>query len=386
MGTIKSLFFGGVLRTVLTLAVVLALVVAGAFSMGALGVPSVTGVSNSFGTVNQSTTEIHTALGVHNPNPVGASLGGLTVNYTVRMNDVQMANGTRHGLSLGPGNSTIEFTTLMGNGRIPDWWVSHVRNGESTTVRIDVQAHSGLLGRTFQAPPITRHISTDIISNFNSTEDRPVNANQPPISDPVLVVKRTSANWGQVTAERTPIRLRFTVHNPKSSPIPISELDYNITMNNITMGQGQTNRTYVIPAHSTKTIEATTYLHNQRLDDWWVSHLENGQVTHLRIDFAARLDTGVAGTVQVPLDQLTYRKTIRTDIFGTKDATGNTGGTDAVGPTTTTTDDAGATTSSDAGTTTSSTTTTTTTTTTTSGGGLLNDTAPLGGWAVPGAA
>jgi LEA14-like dessication related protein len=286
----------------------------------------VTGVHNQFGNVTDETTQIETELVVNNPNPLGVSLGGVSVDYGVTMNDVAMANGSKEGVSIAAGNSTLNVTTEMRNDRIPAWWVSHVRNGEQTTVRIDATVHSGTLGRSFAAPPVERQISTDVISQFNSTEDRPINASQPLVSDPVAYVNETSAQWGEVTRSETPIDMRFVVYNAKNTPLTITEIGYNITMNNISVGEGTSESGHVIEGHTTETLQTTTAIDNSKLDDWWVSHLENEQVTHLRIDFYAKVKIG-GETFRVALDQMTYTKTIETDIFGNKGESGDGGDT-----------------------------------------------------------
>jgi hypothetical protein len=108
-------------------------------------------------------------------------------------------------------------------------------------------------------------------------------------------------------------------------------------MNDIAVGDGATESEYVIPPKSTATIEATAAIRNDRIDEWWVTHLERNQVTDLRIDFAARLELAET-TVRVPLDPLTYNTVIETDIFGTKptdapDGNGSENGTATATPT-----------------------------------------------------
>lgn len=292
----------------------------GAVALGVVGTPSVTGVENHFGGVNETSTVVESGLQVSNPNPLGVALGGLTVDYAVSMNDVRMAHGVKSGVDIERGNSTLPFSTTMRNEQIPAWWVSHIRNDESTTLTVDASIHSSLVDRTFGAPQVERSVETDIISEFNSTETRPVNADAPLVSDPVLYVNETSARWGTVDESETSIAMDFTMYNPKSYPIPVSEIGYTITMNDVTVGNGTTEQGYVIPARSERTVETQTIIENPTLDEWWVSHLQKNQRTDLEIDFYAKLE--VAGeTVRVPLDAMTYTETIETDLFGTKDET-----------------------------------------------------------------
>ncbi|RDZ65067.1 hypothetical protein C5B90_01495 [Haloferax sp. Atlit-12N] len=378
---LTSVLFGGKLRIALAALVLVAAGVGGAYATGVIGAPSVDRVDNRFAGVNETETVIETDLYVSNPNPLSANLSGLEVDYGVEMNGHLMATGEKEGVAIGQGTSAVPLRTTLENERIPEWWVSHIQNGEHTDLVVDANVSSETLGRTFEAPEITRSIDTDLLSAFNSTETREIDADSPVVSDPVLYVNETSAEWGESTGERTALELTFVVHNPKPYPVAVSELGYDISMNDVDVGEGTTNSEYVISPKSTETIEATTYIQNDKLDEWWVSHLERDQTTDLRIDFYANLDAG-GTTLRVPLDPLTYEKTFETDIFGNKAASeGNetateTTATQTATETATTTSTATATeTSTDTATATTTTTettttaTTTTTTTTTSDGG-----------------
>ncbi|AFK18908.1 hypothetical protein E6P09_08990 [Haloferax mediterranei ATCC 33500] len=369
MGLISALF-GGRLRTALVVLLLVGAGVGGAYATGIIGAPSVDGVDNRFASVNQTTTVIGTDIRVSNPNPISANLSGLSVDYAIDMNGLRMATGEKRGIAIGQGTTAVPLRTTLSNERIPDWWVSHIQNGEHTALRVNATVTSETLGKTFEAPEITRSIDTDLLSAFNSTETREINADKPLVSDPVLYINETSAEWGDSTEERTALELTFVVHNPKPYPVAISELGYNISMNDVDVGEGTTESEYAIPPKTTKTIEATTYIENDKLDEWWVTHLERNQTTDLRIDFYAKLDAG-GTTLTVPLDALTYEKTFETDIFGNKAASGTNSTAGSSSDETTTTEDATTaeetttTQSSDSTTTTETSTATTTTTTTT---------------------
>lgn len=341
---LRSLLFGTKVRVVAVVLLVLVSSVGGAYTLGVIGAPAVTGVDNEFGPVNENETVVYTDLVVENPNPVGAELNGLTVDYTVSMNDVRMASGGKEGVSVASGTSRLPFETTMRNDRIPAWWVTHVRNNETSEVVVDAEVHSSLLDRSV-ALPQEQTVETDIIGEFRSTEDRPVNADHPLVSDPVLIVRETDARWGNVTNETTPIGTEFVVYNPKTTPYAVTEVGYEITMNGVSVGNGSTDREYVIPGKEQRTVRAETAIDNDRLDEWWVTHLRNNQTTDLRIDFYAKVRVSEGTTVRVPMDELTYETTIETDIFGNKNASGNataSGETNASGESgATPTDDAG---------------------------------------------
>ncbi|AGN01474.1 hypothetical protein L593_07645 [Salinarchaeum sp. Harcht-Bsk1] len=288
----------------------------GGFALGVLGAPAVNGVQNDFGNVTEDETTILTNVSVQNPNPIGLSLGGVTIDYQVSMNDVRVANGTKNGVSMGSGNSTMRLETTLYNDRIPPWFASHVRNDERTAVNIDATIDAYGFTRSISQQ---REIDTDILGSFSSTQDRPIDANQPLISDPVLVVEETDASWGTVSREETPIDMSFAMYNPNTQPIAISELRYNVTMNDVLVSQGATEDPFVIPGGTRNTLHATTAIQNQRLDEWWVSHLDESvyghQVSQFRIDFTAVVELPTGETVVVPLDDLAYEDWITTDLF-----------------------------------------------------------------------
>ncbi|PSP96990.1 hypothetical protein BRC89_12760 [Halobacteriales archaeon QS_4_70_19] len=309
-------------KAVLAAVGVLTASIGGAFALGLVGAPAVVGVENRFGDVNQDRTMILTDLVVNNPNPIGVQLGGSTVNYTVYMNDIEMAHGSKAGLQIQSGNTTLPFETAMLNDRIPPWWVSHIRNDEVTNVTIDATVKTSVLGnRSFDLNQ-REQVETDVISAFASDETRPVEGPQNPIySNPVLYVNRTDGTWGEVDRQSTPIPMEFVVYNPQTEPYTITEVGYEISMNNVSMGEGTTDQAYVIPGGSTETLRTTPTIDNRNLDEWWVSHLQNDQRTTLRIDFYAKVELPTGNQIRVPLDRLTYVQTFETDIFGTKNET-----------------------------------------------------------------
>ena len=217
----------------------LVLLVGLGFLLGIFGVPTVETVENRFVTVNDSTTTINSSVVVHNPNPIGISLGDLGITYAINMNDVRMATGGREGVAISSGNASLAFQTYLANDRISAWWYTHVANGEVTEVLVDVTLSHGLLGGGAFEVSQAETVDTDILGQFNSTETRPIDADAPGISDPVLYLNETAAWYGSNLSERrTPMEMAFTVYNPKPYPYAVSEVGYEIRMNGIVVGDG----------------------------------------------------------------------------------------------------------------------------------------------------
>jgi LEA14-like dessication related protein len=160
----------------------------------------------------------------------------------------------------------------------------------------------------------------------------------------VLYINSTRGSWDRsnLTRQQTPMDLDFTVYNPKQVPYTVTKVGYNITMNDVPVGAGETERGYVIDPASTETIRADTAIRNENLDEWWVTHLQRNQVTDLYIDFYLIVE--VQGEqFRVDMDSIDYEKQIETDIFGTKNASSsgsaNSAGAETATPTQTDTDD-----------------------------------------------
>jgi len=80
-------------------------------------VPSVAAIDNTFGDVTNETTAIETDLVVSEPEPRGIGLDDVSVNYTVSMNDIQMAQGGREGVRVGTGNPRWDSKRSCGTRR-----------------------------------------------------------------------------------------------------------------------------------------------------------------------------------------------------------------------------------------------------------------------------
>ncbi|WP_277541533.1 LEA type 2 family protein [Haloarcula laminariae] len=309
----------GRLRQVGLVALVLAGSIGGAFAVGAIGVPAVESVENRFTGVSENTTTVGTAITVSNPNPIGVSLGGTTINYTVSMNDVAMASGQKRGIALDRGNTTLQLSTRMQNGKIPAWWVSHITNGERTQVTIDADITDSLVGGRSVTLTQNREIETDMLGAFNSTETRPVNADRPFVSDPVLYINETRGSWDRegVTRSETPMEMAFDVYNPKPVPYAVSKIGYTTYMNDVRVGSGETDSEELIMPGERETIGVRNVIRNERLDEWWVTHLQRNQNTTMYIDFYLVVEGG-GEQFRIDLDAIDYETAIETDIFGTK--------------------------------------------------------------------
>ncbi len=307
---------GTLLAAVVAVLAASVVLVGAATAIGVFGMPQVVAIDNHLVGANETTTKVQSQLTVTNPNPFPITLRRADVAHTVFLNGIAVGDGQRSGVSLGPGNSSVDVRTGLENDRIDEWWVTHVRRGERTNLTVDATVESGRLDRSVSRRVTDRTVRTDIISTFNRSETIPVNASRAVVSDPVLYVNETTARWGNVTTNRTVIHTRLRVYNPKTYAVPITGVRYDVGMNDVAVANGSTRDLSAIPPRSHRNVTARLVVDNGRLDEWWVSHVRRNQTTTVRVDYAVSLDLSAYGGQNRTVSPEPIERTIRTDVFG----------------------------------------------------------------------
>lgn len=304
-------------RHILVGVAVILVVLGGLAVAGVLGAPAIDRIDNTFGDVSEDETDIESDIVIDNPNPIGIGLGDASINYSIAMNDVHMAAGQVAGIDIGSGQSTIPAITSMHNEGITEWWPTHIQSGETTDVLVDAHISTDRFTRGVTYSHTTT-VTTDILSGFETDEPREINADDPLLSDPVLYVNETRAEWGEVSATETPIDKEFLLYNPNTEPYVLTQMGYEITLNGVPVGEGETDRDMVIEGHSHEELGLTTTIDATTLDDWWVTHLDEEvhghQVSEFQIEFWAVIELN-GEEVRLDLDALTYEDFIGTDLF-----------------------------------------------------------------------
>ena len=70
-----------------------------------------------------------------------------------------------------------------------------------------------------------------------------------------------------------------------SVPLPVTDIEYTVRMDGIFVGRGEAGEQMLIPTGETRTLEASTYVDSSRLDEWWMTHLRNDEMTWLSVSF-----------------------------------------------------------------------------------------------------
>jgi LEA14-like dessication related protein len=130
--------------------------------------------SARWGEVSGTATPIEATFGVYNPLPVPVPI--MKLGYTVSMNGVRVGNGSTEGAGvLDAGQVTpVETTITIDATRLDEWWVTHLRRNQETTVRVTfrLQADLPVVG-TVQLPAdvltYRTRLETDLLGTKNAT-------------------------------------------------------------------------------------------------------------------------------------------------------------------------------------------------------------------------
>lgn len=81
-------------------------------------------------------------------NNAPASIEVRRMEYRMLMNGITVASGTENlDLNLRAGSkSDVKIPVVMDNTKLPEWWVTHVKNGEHTTVRLQAKLYIEFMG------------------------------------------------------------------------------------------------------------------------------------------------------------------------------------------------------------------------------------------------
>ncbi|MFB6120706.1 MAG: LEA type 2 family protein [Halobacteriaceae archaeon] len=343
-------------KALLGLTLLIGIGLGGAYAGGIIAPPTAAVEDvGDWGNVTEDRTEVVTTIQVQNPNPVGLSYGGVGADYTLYLNDVAVANGSKQGVDIKPGNNTIELTTYIRNENLGPWWANYVENNETITTHVDGRARvsvgplSGGVGfpnfeRTLQSnsTPV-RDALTGAAASMEGTYtinrsvsvggfERTVTAG--------YVVERGWATWGEATVNETTVVFHYRIHNPSQSvPVPAvpDGLAATIETNDVALLNASgdefearnvaTNAT--IAPGETRHVAFAVQMDNDRVDDWFRSHVRNEELTRVEAQFRMVFD--VQGqTIRVPRDGGTaYTCRFQTGILVDGQATTSTCGQEA---------------------------------------------------------
>ncbi|QSG10219.1 LEA type 2 family protein [Halapricum desulfuricans] len=314
------------------------------FATGILGVPSVTvDDPGEWGTTTEETTDIETTIRVENPNPLGISLSErFDARYWVDLNGVRLVDGQRDSVSVPSGSSTITLTSTLDNDRIVPWWVAYVRADETIELRATGNATVEAFGQQHVSfPEHERTLLEDrqpVIEAFSaavSTMEGEYTAGSGPATAG-YEIRDAGAEWATVTEDRSNMTLTMHVHNSGSVPVALVPDGFRLdaTANDVplftasgdALSTDSVDRDAVLAPGETRTVEYTVTMTNENVDDWFLSHIANGESSRLVIDPRLEFAVPETGTsITIPEDGVGYQCQFRTAILEDQESGSNCG-------------------------------------------------------------
>lgn len=250
----------------------LAVTLLGCAEQAGLGQPQIKGTTNQWGEVTSSTTEVITKVGVYNPNPVPLPLKNVLT--TINMNDIKMGEGSAVKSEIeANSNSTIVISTDIKNDRISEWWVSHIKNNEESSMSMKGDLVFDLKVTEFEYPiEKTKQVKTDILSGLSVSSQK-----IDPSGPGSITIESAESQWGEVNQNYTQIVTTVKIQNDYPVEISIDEVNYLVEINGIKLADDTSDVTRVIEANSEAELSLTTKMSNDKLEEWWVTHIENNE-------------------------------------------------------------------------------------------------------------
>lgn len=285
-------------------------------------------VTNEWGEITDESSEIRTRVVLDGGHLLDVHIDSVGLRYDASMNGVRVARSDKKGVSLNRRNTTIHLSARIHRSRLLDWWKTHVNNGEKT--RLVIRPHltvdlpsldlsaidfAGVLPRrnpsvdsiSVETPNYTSRFSTNILDSIRMRNPMSVRA----LGKKLFEVREVDASWGKADDTETPVDLSVTVENPNFFSVGFEDLGYAVEMNGVRVGGGDVGD-FVLPARDTATVETRAVLRNEKIADWWTTHLRRGERTQTEITFD--------GTVRVlrfgrRVGGRSYTDSFRTNLF-----------------------------------------------------------------------
>jgi LEA14-like dessication related protein len=276
--------------------------------------PTVESIESEFGEASPESTAVRTDVVVDNPNerplPAAAS-----VRYEAHLNGVRVASGSRSGVSVPPGRSTIEVEGTFDNRQVPAWWVTHVNGGERSELVVSPRVSvAGVVDR--QYPNRTTVVETDLLGALAQGDESTVT-----LADrDVLVVSNRTASWGTADAERTPVTFAVDLRNVHDRPVRLDGTAYRVVMNGVVVGEGTTEEGIELAPGESGTVRADAALDTPKMQAWWVTHVRQNETTNLSVEVYGLVEKD-GERRRLPLNVFDRRLRFETRILGDGETT-----------------------------------------------------------------
>ncbi len=250
--------------------------------------------------VEDGETRIVTPAWTRNPNSVGTNISFLEVDYEVRMNNISVGQGEKQGLYFPAGERTeFNLTTDINEEKLPELWVSHLRNNETSNFKVPATLRVGSpLPLKLEGNAYSRTFRTDITGRLEESlsYSEGVHSRQLMEGGPEtrVEVSNVSVEWGDISREETEVILSFDLHNLNSYPIPEPRPEGSTSANGIEVAEWNYTRVpeEMIEPGETRRIRFQADIDNQKADEVFVSHVRRDERSSVKSDIQMVLNMG----------------------------------------------------------------------------------------------
>lgn len=274
-------------------------------------------VDSEWGEVDERSAEIRTEIRFPSPNAmfpspevVNGNVGSFGVEYVAEMNGVRVAEAEKSGVRLDPHRTVVRLDARMENGSIRDWWKSHIESGEESQMRVKPRLRLNLAMSDIgvRVPSYRADIDTDVLGFLNEADRREKTV----LGRTVFAVDEVDADWGEPDGDETPVKVTAAVENPTPFPVGFSDIVCDVRMNGVGVGDGGTVEGFSLGPGETDEVDLRVTLDNDRLPEWWATHVDNGEQTEITVDVYGAVD--VFGK-QFRVHLLTYSGEVETSVL-----------------------------------------------------------------------
>jgi LEA14-like dessication related protein len=287
-------------------------------------------VENDWGEIADDETEIRTRVVLDGRHLVNAHVDSVGLRYEAYMNGVRVARSEKKGVSLNRQNTTAHLSAYIDRSSLLEWWHTHVNNGERTRLVIRPQVTVDLpsidlsaldfagLGVPPTRPPFSSvsvetpnyvtEFDTGILDSIRTDEKMTATA----FGRTVFAVHGIDARWGEADEDETPVELRVKVENPNPFAVGLEDIGYTVKMNGVRVGEGRVDDLR-LSAHDTEVVSSVAVLKNERIADWWTTHLRRNEKTETEISLSGAVRALGFGR---RIGDRSYTGSFETDLFG----------------------------------------------------------------------
>lgn len=275
--------------------------------------PTAGETTQRWGEVTDETAEIVTESSLQAPDQAINDLMELSIRQRTTINGIEVATGQTTIDDVTAGTTPITIVSEKDNSEVPAWWARHVNNGERSEVITTPQATADVQFTQFDVD-LDRRTSTsetDMLAGMNGDRNERVTSN----GRTVATVTEVSSTWGQANPQVTPIDVETTIRNEQPTPLAISQVEYVVRLNDVTLADRTVQRDDTIPGGATRTVPLTMELDSQRMDEWWIQHVRDDERSRLNVTAYVTVENRL-GSERVRLDSLGQDTLVETDMLG----------------------------------------------------------------------